>query len=147
MADLDRTRIVFQELFGFDEFRPGQAAVIDRLLAGRSALAVMPTGVGKRLCYQFPALLFDSLTLIVSPLIALMKDQVDARCRRGVTAARLDSILDADQDREVRDAVRDGRLKLRYVAPERLASERFIRLIGGRPIALMAADEAHCISE
>ena len=147
MADLDRAHLLLRETFGFDDFRPGQAAVIDRLLGGRSALAVLPTGGGKSLCYQVPALMLDGLTLVVSPLIALMKDQVDAMARRGVAAARLDSSLDADQDRAVRDAVRDGRLALLYVAPERLASERFVRLISGRPIALMAVDEAHCISE
>ncbi|QDV38443.1 RecQ family ATP-dependent DNA helicase [Tautonia plasticadhaerens] len=147
MADLDRARLLLRETFGFDDFRPGQAAVIDCLLGGRSSLAVLPTGGGKSLCYQVPALMLDGLTLVVSPLIALMKDQVDAMARRGVAAARLDSSLDADQDRAVRDAVRDGRLSLLYVAPERLASERFVRLISGRPIALMAIDEAHCISE
>jgi ATP-dependent DNA helicase RecQ len=147
MADLDRARLLLRDTFGFDDFRPGQAAVIDRLLDGRSALAVLPTGGGKSLCYQVPALMLDGLTLVVSPLIALMKDQVDALVRRGVAAARLDSSLDADQDRAVREAVRDGRLSLLYVAPERLTSERFVRMIAGRPIALMAVDEAHCISE
>src|SRR5262245_29829898 len=91
---------VLAERFGFDSFRPGQEQVVDALLAGRSALAVFPTGAGKSLCYQLPALLLDGVTLVVSPLIALMKDQIDFLARRGIDAARLDSSLDAPGQRD-----------------------------------------------
>jgi ATP-dependent DNA helicase RecQ len=135
------------ERFGFAEFRPGQRQVIDALLAGRSALAVFPTGGGKSLCYQLPALLLDGVTVVVSPLIALMKDQIDVLARQGVAAARLDSSLDAAEARTVTERLRSGELKLVYVAPERFNNERFLQQLGRTRIALFAVDEAHCISE
>src|SRR3954471_22413110 len=119
-------RQVLESRFGFDSFRPGQEHVIEALLAGRSALAVFPTGAGKSLCYQLPALMLDGVTVVVSPLIALMKDQIDLLARQGVDAARLDSSLDAEEVRAVSDRLRDGRLKLLYVAPERFNNERFL---------------------
>ncbi len=147
MTDLDDARRTLREVFGFDAFRPGQERVIGSLLAGRSSLAIFPTGGGKSLCYQLPALLLDGLTVVVSPLIALMKDQVDDLRARGVAAARLDSSLGASEVRQVYSDLREGRLRLLYVAPERLAGERFVGMLAGRPIALLAVDEAHCISE
>jgi len=134
-------------VFGFTAFRPGQEAVIDCLLAGRSALAIFPTGGGKSLCYELPALLLDGLTVVVSPLIALMKDQVDFLKQRGVPAARLDSSLGPDETRAVYDGLNSGYLRLLYVSPERLGNERFWHLLAHRRIALLAIDEAHCISE
>jgi ATP-dependent DNA helicase RecQ len=136
-----------QENFAFSAFRPGQAEVIDCLLAGRSALAIFPTGGGKSLCYQLPALLLDGLTLVISPLIALMKDQVDALRGRGIMAARLDSSIGPAEAQAIYRQLADGSLKLLYIAPERLANERFLNRLQGRPIALLAIDEAHCISE
>lgn len=133
--------------WGFDAFRPGQRAVIDALLSGASAAAVFPTGGGKSLCYQLPALQLEGLTLVVSPLIALMKDQIDALARRGIEARRIDSSLDRDALREVMDGVRRGSLRLLYVAPERFNNERFRRALHGVPLSLFAVDEAHCISE
>jgi ATP-dependent DNA helicase RecQ len=133
--------------FGFDSFRPGQEQVVEALLAGRSALAVFPTGGGKSLCYQLPALLLDGVTVVVSPLIALMKDQIDFLVRHGVDAARLDSSLGADEARDVAERLRNGRLELLYVAPERFNNERFLAQLEGTKIALFAVDEAHCISE
>jgi ATP-dependent DNA helicase RecQ len=133
--------------FGYPEFRPGQEQVVDSLLAGRSALAVFPTGAGKSLCYQLPALMLDGVTVVVSPLIALMKDQIDLLARQGVDAARLDSSLDANEVRAVSDRLRGGSLKLLYVAPERFNNERFLAQLGETKIALFAVDEAHCISE
>jgi ATP-dependent DNA helicase RecQ len=133
--------------FGFDSFRPGQEQVVDALLAGRSALAVFPTGAGKSLCYQLPALLLDGITIVVSPLIALMKDQIDFLQRRGIDAARLDSSLDAGEQREIFDRLRAGTLKLLYVAPERFNNERFLAQLARARISLFAVDEAHCISE
>lgn len=133
--------------FGYPAFRPGQEQVVDSLLAGRSALAVFPTGAGKSLCYQLPALMLDGVTVVVSPLIALMKDQIDLLARQGVDAARLDSSLGADEVRAVADRLRNGSLKLLYVAPERFNNERFLAQLGRTKIALFAVDEAHCISE
>ncbi len=138
---------VLRDSFGFSSFRPGQEQVVDALLAGRSALAVFPTGSGKSLCYQLPALLLDGVTVVVSPLIALMKDQIDMLTRLGVDAARLDSSLTADETRAVTSRLRDGTLKLLYVAPERFNNERFLAQLGETRIALFAVDEAHCISE
>jgi ATP-dependent DNA helicase RecQ len=138
---------VLASRFGFSDFRPGQERVIEALLAGRSALAVFPTGGGKSLCYQLPALLLDGVTVVVSPLIALMKDQIDALVRQGVDAARLDSSLDPGEARDVSERLRAGRLKLLYVAPERFNNERFLAQLEQTPISLFAVDEAHCISE
>src|SRR5688500_6819994 len=133
--------------FGFAAFRPGQEQVVEALLAGRSALAVFPTGAGKSLCYQLPALLLDGVTVVVSPLIALMKDQIDFLARQGVDAGRLDSSLGPAKARDVSARLRDGRLRLLYVAPERFNNERFLAQLQETKIALFAVDEAHCISE
>src|SRR5256714_1348982 len=133
--------------FAFTSFRPGQQQVVETLLAGRSALAVFPTGGGKSLCYQLPALLLDGVTIVVSPLIALMKDQIDFLASRGIDAARLDSSLGPSEARDVSDRLRSGRLKLLYVAPERFNNERFLAQLERTKIALFAVDEAHCISE
>jgi ATP-dependent DNA helicase RecQ len=133
--------------FGFDAFRPGQERVVDALLDGRSALAVFPTGGGKSLCYQLPALMLEGVTVVVSPLIALMKDQIDFLQRRGIAAARLDSSLDAAEQREIAERLRGGALKLLYVAPERFNNERFLAELARTRISLFAVDEAHCISE
>lgn len=147
MATLDQAREVLLRTFGFDGFREGQDAVIERLLNGKSAIAIFPTGGGKSLCYQLPALLLDGITLVVSPLIALMKDQIDFLQSKGVAAARLDSSLDANTVRQIFADLRAGKLKLLYIAPERLGNERFLASIGSQKIALLAVDEAHCISE
>ena len=133
--------------FGFDAFRPGQEQVVEALLAGRSALAVFPTGAGKSLCYQLPALLLEGMTIVVSPLIALMKDQIDFLKRSGIDAERLDSSLGAAEQREIFDRLRAGSLKLLYVAPERFHNERFLAQLARARISLFAVDEAHCISE
>ncbi len=133
--------------FGHSEFRPGQVEVIDALIAGKSALALFPTGGGKSLCYQLPALVFDGLTLVVSPLIALMKDQVEALQAKNILAARLDSTLERAEVNQIYDAMDNGTLKLLYVAPERLGNDGFIRRLRRCQIDLMAVDEAHCISE
>lgn len=133
--------------FGFDQFRDGQREVIDGLLEGRSMLAVFPTGGGKSLCYQLPALMIEGVTLVISPLIALMKDQVDALKSKGVAAARLDSSLTTEEYKEVMDGLRSGSLKLLYVAPERLANEGFRQQLSRLKIGMVAIDEAHCISE
>jgi ATP-dependent DNA helicase RecQ len=133
--------------FGFPAFREGQQAVVERLVAGHSVLAVFPTGGGKSLCYQLPALAMEGLTLVVSPLIALMKDQIDELHRKGIAAARLDSSLSTAEYREVWADVKSGATRILYVAPERFQNERFMAQLRGLPIAMMAIDEAHCISE
>jgi ATP-dependent DNA helicase RecQ len=133
--------------FGFHSFRPGQERVIQSLLDGRSALAVFPTGGGKSLCYQLPALQIEGLTVVVSPLIALMKDQIDFLRRRGIAAARLDSTMGAAEAVSVNESIQNGSLKLLYVAPERFNNERFVSEMKRANIGLFAIDEAHCISE
>ncbi|HWD40688.1 MAG TPA: RecQ family ATP-dependent DNA helicase [Fimbriimonas sp.] len=138
---------LLRDRFGFDSFRTGQAEVVEALLAGRSALAVFPTGGGKSLCYQLPALLIDGLTVVVSPLIALMKDQIDFLSSRGVKAARVDSTIGSENAIEVSQAIEAGELKLLYVAPERFNNERFVAEMKRTRIGLFAIDEAHCISE
>ena len=138
---------LLQQNFGFSQFRAGQREVIEELFSQGRSLAIFPTGAGKSLCYQLPALALEGTTLVVSPLIALMKDQIDFLQSRGIAAARLDSSLDAAQTRQINDELRGGVLKLLYVAPERFNNERFRETLRRTPIALFAVDEAHCISE
>src|SRR5215212_2820757 len=138
---------VLEKYFGFREFLDAQEEVITAIAGGADALVVMPTGGGKSLCYQLPALLLEGTTVVVSPLIALMKDQIDFLLRHGVAAARLDSSLDAAEQREIFERLRSGTLKLLYVAPERFNNERFIAQLARARISLFAVDEAHCISE
>ena len=139
--DLLKTR------FGYDEFRPLQIDIIETALAGRDALVLMPTGGGKSLCYQLPALCLEGLTLVVSPLIALMKDQVDALRANGVAAAFVNSTVPASEARAILAEARSGRLKILYIAPERLAVPGFSSFLGSANVSLIAIDEAHCISE
>jgi ATP-dependent DNA helicase RecQ len=113
--------------FGFEAFLPGQEAAIAGLLDGKSVLAIFPTGGGKSMCYQLPALLLDGLTLVISPLIALMKDQLDFLIRHGAPAARLDSTLTREENLKLFDDLNSGTLKLLYISPERLGNERFLR--------------------
>ncbi len=140
-------RAALRRHFGHDAFRPGQEAAIERLLSGRSVLALFPTGAGKSLCYQLPATLLDGLTLVISPLVALMKDQVGALRARGIGAERLDSTLSDEEVKRVWSALEDGSSKLLYVSPERLANEGFLRRLRRHRLALFAVDEAHCLSE
>ena len=140
-------RAMLAKHFGFDAFRPGQEEVVDVLLGRGRALAVFPTGGGKSICYQLPALMLDGLTLVVSPLIALMKDQIDFLRGRAIAAARLDSTLESDEARALTSAMTSGELRLLYVAPERFNNERFLDTLRRTKIALFAVDEAHCISE
>ncbi len=138
---------ILKDRFGLDRFLEGQHAVIERLLAGKNVAAVFPTGGGKSLCYQLPSEMLSGTTVVVSPLIALMKDQCDALARRGIAAARLDSTLPPDAFRDAMAGIRDGSIKLLYVAPERFFNERFLASIGSLHVSLFAIDEAHCISQ
>ena len=132
--------------FGFSSLRGGQAGVIRDVLDGRPTIAVMPTGAGKSLCYQLPAMMLDGLTVVISPLISLMKDQVDGLRARGIAAEYLNSSLSLDERREVEARVGAGETKLLYVAPERFGGGHFERFLSQQEIALFAVDEAHCIS-
>jgi ATP-dependent DNA helicase RecQ len=140
-------RAALRRHFGHEAFRPGQEDVVRAALAGRDLLAVMPTGSGKSIGYQLPALLLDGPILVVSPLIALMKDQVDELARKGIAAAALHSLASPAERRAAEAAMREGRLRLLYVAPERFASASFQRLLAQVPLARFAVDEAHCVSE
>src|SRR6266568_3792251 len=147
MPDADEPIALLKARFHLDAFRPGQRQVIEALCTRGAALAVFPTGGGKSLCYQLPALLFEGVTLVVSPLIALMKDQIDYLRKQGINAARLDSSLSTPEVRDVSEQLRAGTLDLLYVAPERFNNERFLADLQRARIALFAVDEAHCISE
>ncbi|MDG4855630.1 MULTISPECIES: DNA helicase RecQ [unclassified Mesorhizobium] len=143
----DPKRRVLKDVFGFDDFRPGQAEVIEALLCGRHVLAVMPTGAGKSLCYQVPALVLGGLTIVVSPLVALMQDQVAALRLAGVAADTINSSLDRDANVAAWRRVASGQTRLLYLAPERLMTERMLDALARLDIRLIAVDEAHCISQ
>ncbi len=138
---------VLREVFGYDSFRGQQAEIIDHVIAGNDALVLMPTGGGKSLCYQIPALCRSGTAIVVSPLIALMKDQVDALSQLGVKAAFINSTLSPDAAREIETRAIDGDIDLLYVAPERFATDRFLNLLDRISISLFAIDEAHCVSQ
>lgn len=138
---------LLKETFGYDHFRGQQAEIINQILSGKDALVLMPTGGGKSLCYQIPAILRAGTGIVVSPLIALMKDQVDALQLQGVRAAYLNSSLSAQEVRDVEQQLRAGYLDLLYVAPERLLMGRTLELLQELPLALFAIDEAHCVSQ
>lgn len=135
------------EVFGFERLRDGQQTVVETVLSGRSAAAIFPTGSGKSLCYQLPALHLPHLTLVISPLLALMKDQLDFLIGKGIAAASIDSSQTFEQSSEVMRAVRAGETKILMVSVERLKNERFRQFISSVPISLLVVDEAHCISE
>ena len=138
---------LLKQYFGHDAFRGGQEALVDALLSGRDALGVMPTGAGKSVCYQLPALMLNGLTLVVSPLISLMKDQVTALTAMGIPAACINSMLSPEEYENTFHLAGMGEYRILYVAPERLLTADFTRLAGGIRIPLVAVDEAHCVSQ
>src|SRR4051812_47764662 len=138
---------VLRRVFGYDEFREGQREIIEHVVAGGDALVLMPTGGGKSLCYQIPALVRKGTGVVISPLIALMQDQVDALRALGVRAGFLNSTLDFDEQRVVEATFRAGELDLLYLAPERLRLESAQKLLDAADVALFAIDEAHCVSQ
>ena len=144
---LGNPRQVLADKFGLPDFLEGQLDVIERLLAGKNVAAVFPTGGGKSLCYQLPSQMLPGTTVVVSPLIALMKDQCDALAEKGVRAARLDSSLSQADYRAAMQGIRDGSIKLLFVSPERFFNERFLASVGSLDVSLFAVDEAHCISQ
>jgi ATP-dependent DNA helicase RecQ len=143
----DSKQRILKDVFGFDDFRPGQAAAMEALLAGRHVLTVMPTGAGKSLCYQVPALVLGGLTLVVSPLVALMQDQVAALRLAGVAADTINSSIDRDENVAAWRRVTTGETRLLYLAPERLMTARMLEALARIDIRLIAVDEAHCISQ
>jgi RecQ family ATP-dependent DNA helicase len=144
---MDEALAALRKFFGFDDFREGQREVVEAVLAGHDTVVVMPTGGGKSLCFQLPALMRDGVTVVVSPLIALMKDQVDALRARGLPATFINSSLDFEEQKERIAAMRRGDFKLVYVAPERFRSTHFVEALRRARISLFAVDEAHCISQ
>jgi ATP-dependent DNA helicase RecQ len=136
-----------QSVFGYEDFRPGQEEIVDHLISGEDGFVLMPTGGGKSLCYQVPGLVRDGLTVVVSPLISLMKDQVDQLRKRGVGAAYIGGTQSPDETRAIFSGVKDGSIRFLYVAPERLQIERFAEFLKRQKIALFAIDEAHCVSQ
>ncbi len=143
----DQALQTLKSIFGYDAFRGQQAAIIERICTGNDALVLMPTGGGKSLCYQLPALLLDGLTVVVSPLIALMQDQVASLEELGVAAAALNSSLSNDEQRDIATRLRRHEIKLLYLAPERLVQPRMLAFLQHLPINLFAIDEAHCVSQ
>jgi ATP-dependent DNA helicase RecQ len=144
---MDLPKRLLKQHFGYSDFRPGQGEVVDRLLGRRDVLSVMPTGAGKSICYQIPALCMEGLTLVVSPLISLMKDQVEGLLQAGVPAAYLNSSLTERQFALALHNARMGKYKLIYVAPERLETASFLAFAREAPISMVAVDEAHCVSQ
>ena len=142
-----RPEEVLKTYYGYDSFRPGQKDIVDAVLSGRDVLAVMPTGAGKSVCYQVPAMCMEGITLVVSPLISLMKDQVSSLVQAGIPAAYLNSSLSQAQFQKALLNLQNGRYKIIYVAPERLLTERFLECISHLKISMLAVDEAHCISQ
>jgi len=144
---LSLPRKILNDVFGYAEFRGAQAEIVDQIVNGGDALVLMPTGGGKSICFQIPSLIRDGAGIVVSPLIALMQDQVDALLQAGVKAAFLNSSLDANEAKKVEQQLLDAELDLLYVAPERLLTQRFLSLLSQSKIALFAIDEAHCVSQ
>lgn len=138
---------ILHEVFGYPEFRGKQEAIVNALAGGESLMVLMPTGGGKSLCYQIPALMREGVAVVVSPLIALMNDQVASLHVAGIEAAAVNSSTSADEAREIADKLAQGRLKLLYVAPERLVTDRFLRFLDQQTVSLFAIDEAHCVSQ
>jgi len=138
---------ILENIFGFTEFRSSQEKIIDNVLSGRSTMVLMPTGMGKSLCYQLPALVFPGLTVVISPLIALMKDQVDGLRALGIDAAFVNSSLSAGERESRYRNIRNGKYKLIYVSPERFRKRDFLDAIGARDVSMLALDEAHCVSQ
>ena len=138
---------ILKQYFGYDSFRPGQDELVRAILSGRDTLGIMPTGAGKSICYQVPAMLFPGLTLVISPLISLMKDQVGALVEAGVPAACINSAMSAEEFRDALYFAGRGQYKLLYVAPERLTAPSFLEFAKRVPISMVTVDEAHCISQ
>ena len=137
---------ILKDAFGYDTFRLQQGQIIDTVLSGKDTLVIMPTGGGKSLCYQVPALVLEGLTVVISPLIALMMDQVAALKENGVAAEAINSNLSMEQRQSIHTDINSGKIKLLYVSPEKLGSDGFVRFLSTSDVRLFAIDEAHCVS-
>ncbi|HEY6011612.1 MAG TPA: DEAD/DEAH box helicase, partial [Nitrospirota bacterium] len=146
-ANNSPVRHTLRTVFGFESFRPNQETIVSAILNKQDVFAVMPTGGGKSLCYQLPALLLQGTTIVISPLISLMKDQVDAAQENGIAAAFMNSSLGQQEIADIYRDLKSSRVRILYIAPERFAMPQFIETLRGIPLALFAIDEAHCISE
>ena len=138
---------ILKKYWGHDNFRPYQKEIIDSILAGQDTVALLPTGGGKSVCFQIPALLFDGITIVISPLISLMKDQVDSLRLLGIKSVYLNSALSKEEYIESINKIKSGNAKIIYVAPERLNNDNFVKFISRYKISMIAVDEAHCISQ
>lgn len=136
-----------KKYFGYETFRPGQEEIIKNILDGKDVLGVLPTGGGKSICYQLPALIMEGITLVISPLISLMKDQVDALKENGISASFINSSMTSQEYKDSLSEISRGRVKLLYISPERLENDFFMDFIKGLNINFLAIDEAHCISQ
>ena len=147
MSQMKEAENLLKKYYGYRSFKPIQQKAIESVLNGQDTFVVMPTGGGKSLCYQIPALMLEGMTLVVSPLISLMKDQVDQLLRLGIPAACMNSMLDEMQYQNLRAQILRNEIKILYVAPERLRSGEFVSLLRRQKISLVAVDEAHCVSQ
>ena len=138
---------ILKEYYGYDNFREGQEKIIDAILEKRNVLGIMTTGAGKSVCYQIPALIFEGLTIVISPLISLMKDQVDSLRLIGIEASYLNSTLDNDEYNKILFKIKRGKIKLLYISPERLENKFFLNFIKTVKISMVVVDEAHCVSQ
>ena len=143
----EQAQDILQNIFGYKTFRNQQLQIIESVMSGEDNLVIMPTGGGKSLCYQIPALIFSGPTIVISPLIALMKDQVDQLIAYGIKAAYLNSLLTEEEQKAIIAQYRQHQIKLLYIAPERLAASHFAEILQQTPPPMIAIDEAHCISQ
>ena len=144
---MDKILDILQKYYGYKTFRKGQEKIINSILSGEDVLAIMPTGGGKSLCYQIPALCMEGITIVISPLISLMKDQVDTLNTMGIEASYINSSLSINDYNEVLKNILDDKYKILYIAPERLENVDFLNIIKNKNISQIAIDEAHCISQ
>ena len=143
----DKAKAILKKFYGYEDFRSGQEKVIKSLLSGKDTVAIMPTGAGKSICFQIPALLFSGITLVISPLISLMKDQVDSLKELGISAVYINSSIDKTEFAHSLQGIAAGYYKIIYIAPERLTPEYLPAIFKNLPISMIAVDEAHCLSQ
>ena len=147
MNNKEKAQDALKKFFGYDNFREGQLNIILNILSNKDVFCIMPTGAGKSICYQIPALIMDGITLVISPLISLMKDQVDSLKENGVSATYINSTKSLEEIKEILKDASLGIYKLIYIAPERLESKIFVNMIKDLNISQVAVDEAHCVSQ